>query len=355
MILRDSLASIFFLNKAPRALVAVAVLAAGFAGCRETVVVSDVATGASLTPSSLDFGSVPVGEAMEKEVRVVNGGRAALTVTEILDLERNPSFEISGNGSTLAPGAEQALKIRFHPRLEGELNGRVQIGVDASSNPPPPLALRGIGSPARVRLTPNALDFKAIETFATREMNIDIDSPADIPLLVTMEGEDAAAFRADGETITPRTTRLLHVTYAPTTEGEHRATLVIRACPTCTETIATLRGEAVGAALVVSPSPVNFPPTSVGSGGVMGIVNLTNTNWAPLKIMQVTSNSPSFSVMDNVDQQTIAPGATMSIRVRYQPTDASQTSGALTVRYVSDVLRTVQVALNAGSGPSEGG
>src|SRR5262249_13022261 len=81
----------------------------------------------SVTPSSLDFGSVNINTSTERSFSVRNAGSGTLTGTA----GASAPFSISAGGSfSLAPGASQIVTARFSPTSSAFFSG----SVDFSSN-----------------------------------------------------------------------------------------------------------------------------------------------------------------------------------------------------------------------------
>ncbi len=89
----------------------------------------------TVEPANLDFSSVAVGETAVRQLRVVNAGGAAASLTQIHVAGQASAFGVNGNcsaGSELSAGAACTLDIVFRPRREGDADGELVIGHSAS-------------------------------------------------------------------------------------------------------------------------------------------------------------------------------------------------------------------------------
>jgi Abnormal spindle-like microcephaly-assoc'd, ASPM-SPD-2-Hydin len=104
---------------------------------------SGSASAIDVSPASLDFGSVIVGQNKDLTLTVRNNGTAALTVNSATS--SNPRFSLV-NLSTplnLAPGASQAVGVRFTPTAAGSQTGTLTISSNDLVRPAVTVNLTG--------------------------------------------------------------------------------------------------------------------------------------------------------------------------------------------------------------------
>ena len=94
----------------------------------------------SISPASLDFDSVQIGQSSSLPLTILNSGNADLSVTDISSSDGQ--FAVSSTSFTVGPGADQQLTVTFTPTSEGSKTATLTI----TSNDP------GAGT---VRLTVN--------------------------------------------------------------------------------------------------------------------------------------------------------------------------------------------------------
>lgn len=102
---------------------------------------------ASLSATTLDFGTRTVGSATTLPLVVTNTGGAALAIGS-LALAGSADFSVvtdSCSGANLAPSATCSVSVRFQPTSAGVRGGTVTIPSNAS-NSPAQVALTGVGA-----------------------------------------------------------------------------------------------------------------------------------------------------------------------------------------------------------------
>jgi hypothetical protein len=98
----------------------------------------------SLSPSSLNFGSEPVGDTSQPQaVTTTNTGGARLVFSAI---KASGNFvQTNDCGSDLQPGASSTIEVFFRPRSQRVLTGKVTVTGNAPDSPQK-VPLSGTGS-----------------------------------------------------------------------------------------------------------------------------------------------------------------------------------------------------------------
>jgi hypothetical protein len=88
----------------------------------------------SIFPSSVSFGSQPVGSVQQRSVSVQNYGDAPLHVSSVSINDFSGSYSLvfdSCTGTTVRPGGLCQFYIQFHPRTTGQHSARATVQDDA--------------------------------------------------------------------------------------------------------------------------------------------------------------------------------------------------------------------------------
>ncbi len=114
-----------------------------------TITVTSVGPTISVTPTSIDFGSVLIKEySKTKQITIKNVGEADLEVTNIyLSGKDKDDFSLSDtdNCSTIEPGKSCTFSVTFSPKEEGEKNASVEINSNDENHPTTTVSLKGKG------------------------------------------------------------------------------------------------------------------------------------------------------------------------------------------------------------------
>lgn len=322
----------------------------GLAGCREGGGVRTVQAFAELDRTSLDFGDVPVGEWKALSVHIRNVGEVPFRATDVVQLDGNPSFQISLDPSErIQPGESREVAVRFHPLAEQELTDHFRVDVDAEHRPTGLLSVRGRGAPTPIPVSAATLDFQTLEKDSDRTLAVTVRNPVDLPLSVSLAGRSAGQFTTDAIDVPPHGERTVSTRYAPHDNGDSAAELQMRACGDCTPTVVGLTGRAVPSAFSFDPAPMPFDQIPVHQS-TQSFTQATNITWRPVSISTLTTSDVSFVPLEGPQGQTVGPGESVAMKVQFNARTSGPWVGTLNVHYVSDRARQSDEVLDARGG-----
>ncbi len=205
-------------------------------GSPQAVTLSGTGTAApvaTLSPSSLSFGSEPVGEATpEKTVTLTNTGTAALIISGIT--ASADYVAVSTCKSPIAVGASCAINVIFKPTASGVLAGTVSISDNAPANPQT-ITLSGTGTAPAVGFSPSGglvfgptLAGKSVGPTAAILTNTGA-APLNISS-ISVGGSVAQGFSQQnncGSTLAAGAACTINVTFKPPVGGPIEATLTV--------------------------------------------------------------------------------------------------------------------------------
>ncbi|HET9597737.1 MAG TPA: choice-of-anchor D domain-containing protein [Anaeromyxobacteraceae bacterium] len=192
------------------------------------------APSATLTPASLSFASVTVGQSATLVATVGNTGTAALSVTGVTtcDSSSSAAFTVSPAAAfTVAAGGNQALSVKFAPTASGAVAGCWNIATNDPAHAT--LQLRASGTGAAVvptapvaTLAPTSLAFGSVTVGQTKTMTASVGNTGNASLSVTSvaacDATTAAAFTVSPTaafTVAAGGSQVLSVKFAPTAAG----------------------------------------------------------------------------------------------------------------------------------------
>jgi hypothetical protein len=302
----------------------------------------------SVSPTSLDFGTVARGTTADRTVTVYNAGQGTLHVSSVtMAAGSDPSYSVVGptGAQTIPPGAEVLYTIRFSPPANsgpGTLTGSVTISSDDPSNPTVNVPVTGrVGVPT-TSVNTNALAFGAIPVDnrtvpSTADQVLKIANQSSCPgcdLHITslpITGPNAAEFTLVGPPSLPATVAAggeldVTVRFDPSGPGSRTAVLTVNSDDPVTPSIAiNLNGTGLLPGISPSPSPLIFGPTVFDPAcgtkcGITGIEQVTNNGLAELilDVLSFTGNSFSGPAATNPPTRVV-PGGMFSEQVTFHP------------------------------------
>ncbi|HUQ28545.1 MAG TPA: choice-of-anchor D domain-containing protein [Usitatibacter sp.] len=300
---------------------------------------------ASITPSSLSFAARTVGTTSTAQtLTLANTGTLALAITRIA-VTGDFAFT-SGCAATLAPGASCAIDVTFTPLAIGARNGTLTI-TDNAAGSPHTVALDGVGLSTAVPvadLSATLIDFPAepVGSESAPEV-VTVTNSGNAPLTFTsigVTGEFALVAPAGAPTalqcpvtLGPGTSCEIRVVFRPMGPNLRQGTLAI------VTNAGTVNVRVIGTGYLPAPPQLSLPSSlafgnqAVGTTGAGRALAIRNTSEF-VATLTTLSASGDFHVSDTCT--TIAPGATCSPLVTFQPSAVGPRTGTLTVRTLRD-------------------
>ncbi len=340
--------------------ISVAFAPTSVAGYLATLSVSDSATGsphtvelsgsgtpatasqAVLSPNPLAFPSTLVGTAAATlPMTLSNPGTAALTITGISVTGTNASsFGQSNNcGTSLAAAGSCTITVIFTPASTGSLSASISVADNATGSPQTAV-LSGIGTQPQALLSPNPLAFpNTLVGTAATALPMTLSNPGTAALTITSISVTGANFSSFGESnncgssLAVGATCTITVTFTPASAGNLSASISVADNATGSPHTAALTGTGTAPQAVLSPNPLAFPNTTVGTPATALPMTLSNPGTAALTINSISvtgANSGSFGETNNCGS-SLAAGATCTITVSFTPASAGNLTASISV------------------------
>lgn len=266
----------------------------------------------SVTPGSLDFESVEVGEYVDLTFEIENTGTAELsgTVSEGCD-----HFSlVAGTEYSLSPGASETFTVRFEPESPGTHTCEIETGNGACVG----VDCTGSGHTTACLVVPGSLDFGSVEVGESVERTFEIANMGTVILngAVSEVCEHYSLVGSTSYSIAPDESQAFTVRFAPTSPGSHACTIET-GNNACVDVDCT--GEGYAESCAVTPSSLDFGTVSVGEDVDLAF-EITNTGTKVLTGM-MSEASEHFSLLGNTSYN-LSPGETRILSVRFSPTTA---------------------------------
>ena len=256
-----------------------------------------------IAPTSLNFGSLPLGSSATLPVQLTNTGAnpiyfASLTATG--------DYTVAGScpaaGATLAANTSCTAQVTFAPAATGTRTGSVAFASSASTIPLT-LPLTGIGTQSRLLITPSTLSFGNVAVGLSANLQLSLMNTGTAPLTnlaLSISGDYIVSFPCAVTTLAPGNSCAVQITFTPSSAGPRNGTLTVASSDSSSPTAVPLSGTGIAAgggftltvddpaATVQSGKPATYNLTVTPTGGFAGSVALT---CAPLSAAQYVSCS----------------------------------------------------------------
>jgi hypothetical protein len=289
----------------------------------------------AVSPASVSFGIVKVGNNQNQPATMTNSGGSSLTVSKVTPT--GTGFSVSGLSlpMTLAAGQIQAFTVVFAPQAPGAASGNLAI-TNSGSTPTVNVALSG-GTQTAGTLTPSpaSLNFGTVQLGNKLTLSETLTNTGGSDLTVTQVNPTGTGFSVSGLTL-PLTlpagqSQPFSVIFTPQASGTVSGNLaILNTSSTPTVNIVLSGDSQTGGFLTPSPASLNFGSVQVGSNQVLS-ETLTNSGGTGVTVTQVSPTGTGFSVSGLSLPLNLAAGQSQAFNVTFTPTATGSSSGNLAI------------------------
>ena len=309
----------------------------------------------SVAPSSLGFGGVLVGTGPTGAQNVTVTSSLSTTIqlrvvsTQLLGADPSQFSVVSDgcSGQFLDPGDSCSVSVDFSPTSLGGKSGSLLIETD-DPNGPLSVPLSGSGTDPDESIVPASIPFggQLVGTGGpVQSVVLTNEAGASAPDVVgqaALTGPDASQFQivTDGcsnTSVAIGASCEVLLRFTPTSQGAASASLSIPSDdPTSPATVA-LSGTGTAPDEVVSPTDLDFGEQGTGTASATQSVTVANSadGTGPLVLGSVAlagSDSSSYDlVFDGCSGQSLSPGDTCKVGVRFAPSAGGQRTAAVLI------------------------
>lgn len=300
-----------------------------------------------LSASSLEFGhQLTNSTSLPRKLRVINNSDSNATLT---------ALTVQGSGASrfsvvapalplvLAPGQEQEVAVTFSPVSEAETSCTLKLSFIEQSQPLE-VTLHGQGIASVLAVNPSPVDFGAVRVGGSkREQPLTITNLSGDPIVlaaVETTYSTGEPFQIDtdsvqGRTLEPGMSLIVPVSYQPMVESLSETTLsfgtTTPARPRAAEV--QLKGWATTRFLTVDSESLDFGRVDVDVPVEPKPVTVTNRSSQTQRVVVKLRDAEAtpFSVQTSALSEPLAPGATATFKVAFQPHTAGDSGNEVQV------------------------
>lgn len=288
----------------------------------------------SISPSSLDFSNVTVGQTSTQGVTLTNTGTSNLQLKGAS--ASGTGFAISGLSTPqmIPPGQAVSFSVQFTPASTGTVNGSVSF-IDNAPGTPQSLPLTGnaVAANGTLSANPGSVNFGNVVVGSSGQQTITLTNSGAGAMTINQVNTTGATFSTSGisagQTIAAGAQASFTAKFSPTATGTVSGTIAISTSASNPTLSVALTGTGTQGQLSANPTSIKFGSVLVGSKGSAS-VTLSNTGTAPVSVSAASVSGTGFTI-SGFTAGTLSPGATSSLTVTFSPASAVSYSGSLSV------------------------
>ena len=325
---------------------------------------------AQLSPTSLDYGSVVVGQSVSKTFTLLSVGTTTLQTSNIQVTGAQAAAFTSSDADwyTLAPGISVAFTVTFKPTAAGAANAQIEV----TSNDPAGrvvLPITGTGTAGAASLpllqvSPLSVPFGSITIGkASSASTVRLSNTGTAALNLTslaLSGANVGDFILSATTLPLQlaagASADISVACKPTAAGTRTATLAIGSNSSGGTVTVSLSGQgtaATSAKAQTAPTALDFGSVTVGQSISKSFTLLSvGTQTLQTSSIQVTGAQAAAFSSSDADWYTLPAGISVTFTVTFKPTAAGAANAQIEVVSNDPAGKTVLPLTGSGSGTS---
>jgi hypothetical protein len=289
----------------------------------------------TITPASLNFNNIIVGQSSSQNVTLTNSGNASLTMN--LATISGTGFGMTGLAlpKTIAAGSSLSFSVQFTPTSTAGASGTI-LFTDNATNSPQTLTMTGsaVASGSSLAANPGSFNFNNVAVSTSSPETFTLTNSGNATVTINQVSTTGAGFSSTGLTVGQQiaagASATFTSTFAPTTAGAASGSVTITS--TATNPTLTIALSGTGTQGGLSANPASIPFGAVIDGASASVpVTLTNTGTAAVSITAHSITGTGFTLTGWTAPASLTPGQTTSFTVTFAPTTAGSSSGTVSI------------------------
>ena len=300
----------------------------------------------TVSPSNINFGSIPVGSSQTHSLTLINAGGPKVSITGATLL--GSGFTLSGLSYpiTLAGGQSVTCTVTFAPQAAGNDSGRISIafsssngkGENSTSSSSSTILSVSVSGTAvtsgQLASWPGSLNFGNIQVGSQQSQWETLTNIGGSNVTISQVINAGPGFSFSGlnlpTTLTPNHSVTFSTTFAPQTASNASGAITVSS--NASNPTLTIPETGIGAPqgqLVISPATANFGNVTVGTrASQAGTLSATG---ASVTVSSASVSNLEFSLSGASLPLTIAAGQSVPITMTFAPQASGTTSGMLSI------------------------
>ncbi|MCY3870116.1 MAG: choice-of-anchor D domain-containing protein, partial [Gemmatimonadetes bacterium] len=285
--------------------------------------------------TSIDFGTVEIGQPVQQTITVTNTGTAPLEITGIESDVSGMTFDTTM--FTLAPHGSQIVTVTFPSSTEGTFSGSITILNNDPDRAKHTLSISVIVQAAPVpaiAVQQTAVNFGTVEFAQTVQQTITVTNTGTAPLEITDIESDVSGLTFDTAmfTLAPNGSRTVTITFPSSTEGTFSGSITISSNDPDrakhTVSVSVIVQAAPAPVLVVGEPAIDFGSIDAEKT-VQQTFTITNTGTAPLEVTGIESDVSGLTFEPSVF--TLEPEGSQAVTITFPKPMEGEFSGSITI------------------------
>jgi Abnormal spindle-like microcephaly-assoc'd, ASPM-SPD-2-Hydin len=312
----------------------------------------------SVSPGTVDFGLVSIGELANTTVALVNSSPIPVDIQKIT--VAGQSFSLADTEKLpihIPAGGSHTVSLSFTPTNSTDFSGELTM-LGTSAQPMAQVPMRGRGKGPTFSVNTSSLDFGNVALNTAVVKTVTLTSTAKYTTFsVNSASTTGSGFSVVGGSfpinLSPGQSTTLQVQFKPTVNGTASGLMSFTSSSSNTNLpVVSLSGTGTGSTpppadpkLTVSAASLAYGSVTVNTAATK-TVTLTSSGTSAVTVNSASITGAGFSILSGTLPATLTPGQSVTLTVQFKPTTAAALTGQITVSSNSTTGTTSTVALS---------
>jgi hypothetical protein len=295
-----------------------------------------------VTPSTVMFGTVNVGQTATASISLQNRGLKSVDISQLnIDTQ---SFSVLGQTTlpaTIAPGASYSLTVKFNPAAAGSAKANLAVLASQTAAAITSISLTGTGAPSIQSL---ACTLSSISGSGTDVCTVTLNvAAASGGYAVDLSSSASAVGLPASVTVPAGATQAHFNANVSTVSSAQSATLTATASGSSTTFALQLVPN--GSSLSFNATSIAFGSTALNDPLTQSLI-VTASGTLPVSITAATLSGTGFTIVGTTLPITLNPGQSATLNVEFNPNALGAAAGQLLIASNASVNANAAIALS---------
>jgi HYDIN/CFA65/VesB-like, Ig-like domain/Protein of unknown function (DUF1573)/Beta-propeller repeat/Abnormal spindle-like microcephaly-assoc'd, ASPM-SPD-2-Hydin len=288
---------------------------------------SGYTTTAAVSPSSLQFNATQA--SATAAVQIISVTNTGANTLQMYGVTVTGNFTQTNNCGTLAPNASCSINVTFTPKSSGTLTGSISLNDNAAGNPQT-IALTGTGVAPVVTLSAPSLTFANQNAGSAVAQKLTITNTGNAVLnFSSIQVQGSFSQTNNCTAVAPSASCTVNVAFNPNASGATTGSITFIDGAVNSPQVVALNGTGQAPQITLSPTSLQYPGAPIGTPSAGQAVTVTNSGTAAMTISGIQATGDFAQT--NTCGASLAPSATCTVMVTFNPQAAGARTGTLTL------------------------
>jgi Cep192 domain 4/Abnormal spindle-like microcephaly-assoc'd, ASPM-SPD-2-Hydin len=303
------------------------------------------------SPTTVDFGSVNVGNSANNSVSLVNSSSDPVVISQ-LAVAGDSSFSVVGQNQlplTLAAGSTTTLKVHYDPSSVTDDTAQLNITSNSMASPTATVKLHGKGaknnSSGSVALSTLTCSSGSVTGAGTDACTVTLSAAASSGGFSVSLSSSNAAVSVPASLNVPANATSAGFTATVSAVSSAQSVTLTASAGGISRSFALQLNAAATSILSINATSVSFGNVVVNTPTTQS-VTLTSTGTAAVTVSAATVTGTGFTLSGATFPMTLNPSQTATLNVQFDPTTTGAATGQLTITSNSSTNGTATISLS---------